>query len=188
MTHPETGELVTWEACQTFSGSWGYYRDEQTWKTPEMLIRMLVNTVSCGGNLLMNVGPTARGYLDYRAEEALQVYADWMKYNGRSIYGCTMAEPEFTAPADCRYTQSVDGSRLYVHLFAYPFAHLRLPGLGGKVEYAQFLHDASEVLFTEGQIDHFSAKDEKGSENDLILYLPPVKPHTLVPVIELFMK
>ncbi len=111
-----------------------------------------------------------------------------MKYNGRSIYGCTMAEPEFTAPADCRYTQSVDGSRLYVHLFAYPFAHLRLPGLGGKVEYAQFLHDASEVLFTEGQIDHFSAKDEKGSENDLILYLPPVKPHTLVPVIELFMK
>ena len=96
MTHPETGELVTWEACQTFSGSWGYYRDEQTWKSPEMLIRMLVNTVSCGGNLLMNVGPTARGYLDYRAEEALQVYADWMKYNGRSIYGCTMAEPEFT--------------------------------------------------------------------------------------------
>ncbi len=55
MTHPETGELVTWEACQTFSGSWGYYRDEQTWKSPEMLIRMLVNTVSCGGNLLMNV-------------------------------------------------------------------------------------------------------------------------------------
>ncbi|MBQ4618402.1 MAG: alpha-L-fucosidase, partial [Clostridia bacterium] len=55
--HKETGELVTWEACQTFSGSWGYYRDEQTWKSPEMLIRMLVNTVSLGGNLLMNVGP-----------------------------------------------------------------------------------------------------------------------------------
>ena len=188
MTHPETGELVTWEACQTFSGSWGYYRDEQTWKSPEMLIRMLVNTVACGGNLLMNVGPTARGYLDYRAEKALQVYADWMKYNSRSIYGCTMAEPEFIAPADCRYTQSADGSRLYLHLFAYPFAHLRLPGLGGKVEYAQFLHDASEVLFTEGQIDHFSAKNEKGGEDDLILYLPPVKPNSLVPVIEMFLK
>ena len=188
VTHPETGELVTWEACQTFSGSWGYFRDEQTWKSPEMLIRMLVNTVSFGGNLLMNVGPTARGYLDYRAEEALQVYADWMKYNSRSIYDCTMAEPEFTAPVDCRYTQSADGSRLYLHLFAYPFAHLRLPGLAGKVEYAQFLHDASEVLFTEGTVDHFSAKNEKGAEDDLILYLPPVKPHTLVPVIELFLK
>ena len=70
--HPETGELVNWEACQTFSGSWGYYRDEQTWKSPEMLIRMLVNTVSLGGNLLMNVGPTSRGYFDSRAEKALE--------------------------------------------------------------------------------------------------------------------
>ena len=33
----------------------------------------------------MNVGPTSRGYLDYRAEEALKVFADWMKYNNRSI-------------------------------------------------------------------------------------------------------
>lgn len=186
--HPETGELVTWEACQTFSGSWGYYRDEMTWKSPEMLIRMLVNTVSLGGNLLMNVGPTARGYLDYRAEAALKVYADWMKYNSRSIYGCTMAEPEFQAPQDCRLTQSVDGKRIYVHLFAYPFAHLKLKGFSGKIKYAQFLHDGSEVLFTEGKIDHFSAGKEKEESDTAILYLPDVKPHCLVPVIEIFLK
>ncbi len=59
--HPVTGELVNWETCQTFSGSWGYYRDEMTWKSPEMLIRMLVNTVSRGGNPLMNVGPPRGG-------------------------------------------------------------------------------------------------------------------------------
>lgn len=186
--HPETGELVTWEACQTFSGSWGYYRDEMTWKSPEMLIRMLVNTVSLGGNLLMNVGPTARGYLDYRAEAALAVYADWMKYNSRSIYGCTMAEPEFETPADCRLTQSEDGKRIYVHLFAYPFAHLKLKGFAGKIKYAQFLHDGSEVLFTEGKIDHFSAGKEKEEADTTILYLPDVKPHCLVPVIEIFLK
>ena len=103
--HKETGELVTWEACQTFSGSWGYYRDERPWKSAEMLIRMLVNTVALGGNLLMNVGPTSRGEFDYRAKDALKVYADWMHGNARSIYNCTMAEPEFKAPADCRYTQ-----------------------------------------------------------------------------------
>lgn len=186
--HPETGELVTWEACQTFSGSWGYYRDEMTWKSPEMLIRMLVNTVSLGGNLLMNVGPTSRGYLDYRAEAALAVYADWMKYNSRSIYGCTMAEPEFQAPQDCRLTQSADGKRIYVHLFAYPFAHLKLKGFAGKIKYAQFLHDGSEVLFTEGKIDHFSAGAEKEDADTVIFYLPDVKPHCLVPVIEIFLK
>ena len=184
--HPETGELVVWEACQTFSGSWGYYRDEQTWKNPEMLLRMLVNTVSLGGNLLMNVGPTSRGYFDARAQAALKVYADWMKFNSRSIYGCTMAEPEFVAPVDCRYTQSADGSRLYLHLFAYPFAHLQLKGLAGKVEYAQFLHDGSEILFTDGKMDHFG-EGLPQNPDDLTLYLPPVKPSTLLPVVELFL-
>ena len=185
--HSKTGELVTWEACQTFSGSWGYYRDEQTWKSPEMLIRMLVNTVSLGGNLLMNVGPTSRGYFDKRAEAALQVYADWMKVNARAIYGCTMAEPEFVAPPDCRFTQSEDGSRLYLHLFAYPFGHLLLPGMAGKVDYAQFLHDGSEVLFSEGKMEHFGEALPE-AEGLLVLNLPPVKPDCLVPVIELILK
>ena len=187
--HSETGELVTWEACQTFSGSWGYFRDEQTWKSPEMLIRMLVNTVSCGGNLLMNVGPTARGYIDYRAEAALKVFGDWMKYNSRSIYGCTMAEPELLphCPPDCRFTQSADGKRLYIHLFAYPFAHLQVHGLAGKVEYAQFLHDASEIRFTEKKMEHFGEALPECS--DLVVFsLPPVKPPVTVPVIEVFLK
>jgi len=188
MRHPQTDELVTWEACQTFSGSWGYHRDEQTWKSPEMLVRMLVNTVSLSGNLLMNVGPTSRGYLDHRAQEALGVFADWMKFNSRSIYGCTMAEPEFTAPPDCRLTQSEDGKRLYVHLFAYPFLHLHMPGLGGKVDYAQFLHDGSEILFTQGTMDTYGDAPRAGGSDLLILHLPPVKPNCLVPVIELFLK
>ncbi|MBQ8973315.1 MAG: alpha-L-fucosidase [Clostridia bacterium] len=185
--HSETGEYVTWEACQTFSGSWGYYRDEQTWKSPEMLIRMLINTVSEGGNLLMNVGPTSRGVFDSRAENALKVYADWMRLNSRSIYGCTKAEPEFTAPADCRLTQSEDGKRLYVHLFAYPFAHLHIKGLAGRVDYAQFLHDGSELLYTEGREVRIG---DANSEDDslLVIHLPAVKPDTLVPVIELFLK
>ena len=61
------GKPVVWEACQTFSGSWGYHRDETSWKSPEQLIQMLIDTVACGGNLLMNVGPTARGTFDARA-------------------------------------------------------------------------------------------------------------------------
>ncbi|MDD3766739.1 MAG: alpha-L-fucosidase [Eubacteriales bacterium] len=183
LRHNETGELVVWEACQTFSGSWGYHRDETTWKSPEILIGMLINTVSLGGNLLMNVGPTSRGSFDYRAENALKVYADWMKYNSRSIYGCTMAEPEFTAPNGCRLTQSADGKRLYIHLMEYPFKHLVLKGFAGKVDYAQFLHDGSEILFTEEGLDLFGKNQDM-----LVLNLPPVKPNVVIPVIELFLK
>lgn len=185
--HSETGEYLTWEACQTFSGSWGYHRDEATWKSPEMLINMLVNTVCIGGNLLMNVGPTARGYLDYRAENALKVYADWMKYNSRSIYGCTMAEPEFTAPRGTRLTQSVDGKRLYIHLVEYPYEFLEFRGLADKIDYAQFLHDGSEVLYTLGSVDHFS--EARTESADLVAFkIPIVKPNTIVPVIEVFLK
>lgn len=185
--HPETGERVVWEACQTFSGSWGYHRDETSWKSPETLLLLLIRTVSLGGNLLMNVGPTARGYFDQRAEAALEIYADWMRLNSRSIYGCTMAEPAFIAPNGCLFTQSEDGSRLYVHLVEYPFGFLELPGLAGQVAYAQFLHDGSELLFREKQADHFS--EGKTTRDDLlVITLPPLKPPVLIPVVELFLK
>ena len=135
----------------------------------------------------MNVGPTSRGFLDYREEAALKVYADWMKYNSRSIYGCTMAEPEFTEPRGCRLTQSEDGKRLYVHLIEYPYKFLEMKGMAGKVEYAQFLHDGSEILFSEKESRHFSAGRTK-ADDLLILELPDVKPPVIVPVVELFLK
>ncbi len=165
------GKPVYWETCQTFSGSWGYHRDEATWKSPEQLIQMLINSVSMGGNLLMNVGPTARGTLDRRALDALDVYARWMDDHDRAIYGATQSEHE--APNGCRYTQK--GERLYVHFFAWPFIHAHLPGLAGKVAYAQLLNDASEIRFHD-------------TDGDLTLELPVKKPDVVVPVVELFLK
>ena len=185
----ETGEYEIWEACQTFSGSWGYHRDEMSWKSPEQLVNMLIRTVSIGGNLIMNVGPTSRGYFDYRACNALDTYAEWMKYNNRSIYGCTMAEPEFLEhlPNGCLVTQSEDSKRLYIHLIEYPFQTLEYRGLAGKIDYAQFLHDGSEVHFDERRPKHFS-EGMKAYDDQVIFWLPTIKPHTLVPVIEVFLK
>ncbi len=171
----ETGEHLVWEACHTFSGSWGYFRDETTWKSPEMLINLLVKTVSRGGSLLMNVGPTPRGVFDDRADNALNTYAKWMKFNSRSIYGCTMAEPEFTAPEGTRLTQSKDGSKLYIHLVEYPFKTLVMKNMKGKVKYSQFLHDGSEILFTEKET------------GEVVFHLPVVKPNVISPVIEIIL-
>ena len=174
--YPGTDELYTWESCQTFSGSWGYNRDEMSWKTPEMLIRVLLRCVCSGGNLIMNVGPTARGCFDHRADAALDVYAKWMKYNSRSIYGCTKAEPEFEAPVGTVLTQSEDGSRLYIHLLEYPFSELKMKDMAGKVDYVQLLHDASEIQFRE-------KKD--GSVHFLV---PGIRPNQEIPVLEVFLK
>ncbi|HET7559963.1 MAG TPA: alpha-L-fucosidase, partial [Limnochordia bacterium] len=58
----------------------------------------------------------------------------------------------------------------------WPFRHVHLDGLAGKVAYSQFLHDASEIRYREGQ------------DGALTLDLPVQKPDVAVPVVELFLK
>ena len=179
------GQPVLWEACQTLNGSWGYDRDNLDWKSPEMLVQMFVDSVSKNGNLLLNVGPNGRGEFEWKAVERLQALGEWLRLNGRAIYGCGASS--FTPPADCRYTQN--GNHLYLHLFAWPFKHVHLPGLASQVAYAQFLHDASEIKRHELDPANPSNIAPKGMTADMLtLELPVQKPEVLVPVIELFLK
>jgi alpha-L-fucosidase len=174
------GKQVPWETCQTFSGSWGYYRDEESWKSPRQLVAMLIETVSKGGNLLLNVGPTARGEFDDRAMDRLSALGGWMAEHGRSIYGCTAAPKEFACPQNCFLTYNKKLNRLYVHVMDWPFNALHLDGFRGKVKYAQLLNDASEIRFSE--------TDEGKDSGTVTLQLPVKQPNVIVPVIELLLK
>ena len=180
------GSIAPWEGCQTLSGSWGYHRDEATWKSDRQCIELLVRHVARGGNLIMNVGPTSRGCLDGRALAKLGAYARWMALHERSIRGCTMAPPEFPEPNGARYTWNPATRRLYVHIVDWPFQHLHLPGLSGKVAYAQLLHDGSEIAFDERatQVCGHGATP-KGA---VTLHLPVRKPDVEIPVVEVFLK
>lgn len=181
----KNGKRVPWETCQTFSGSWGYHRDETSWKDTKQLLVLLIETVSKGGNLLLNVGPTSRGILDYRAQEKLYEMGEWMDFNSRAIYGCTEAPPEFIPPDHSLLTYNPETNRLYVHLLDYPMKWLKLEGYAGKVKYAQFLHDGSEIQF--GKPRHNVTHQENLEEKDLMLILPMVKPDVEIPVIELIL-
>ena len=172
------GKPVVWEGCHTFSGSWGYHRDEKTWKSVEMLVKMLVDSVSKGGNLLLNVGPTGRGEFDERALDRLAGMGEWMKRHDRAIYGCTQAPAGMKCPEDCRLTWNPETKRLYIHVMSWPFRNLFLDGFGERLEYAQLLNDASEVTF------------KVNKEKDEIAFNLPVDPprNAVVPVIECFLK
>lgn len=183
--HPTVnGVEVPWETCQTFSGSWGYYRDEQTWKSSEQLIGLLIETVSKGGNLIMNVGPTARGEFDSRAKERLEAFARWMHSNSRAIYGCKEAPEGFKAPEGTVLTYNPKTNRLYIHLLTYPMGRLWCDFLD-KVEYAQFLHDASEIRISKKK----QVLEQSGNTNVVsFLDIPIIKPDVEIPVIEVFLK
>ena len=166
----------TWETCQTFSGSWGYYRDEDTWKTHRQLLDLLITSAANGGNLILNVGPTARGEFDYRAKNALDSLSYWMHANSKAIYGCTYAPAEYKAPDGTKLTYDPKTRRLYVHVYDYPAdGKLTLPGYAGKVRYIQLLNDDSEVK-------------SATAGDDLSLTLPVKKPPFDIPVIELILR
>jgi alpha-L-fucosidase len=186
----EKGRRVPWETCQTFSGSWGYYRDEASWKSVRQLVVMLIETVSKGGNLLLNVGPTARGTFDDRAVERLAGIGDWMRFHDRSITGCTQAPDAFRTPQNCLLTYNPATRRLYVHVLEWPVGALHLDGFGGRVAYAQLLNDASEIGFTESAAEIGFMPGERGAAagGTLTLRLPVAPPRVAVPVIELFLK
>lgn len=179
------GTKVVWEACQTMSGSWGYHRDESSWRSVDQLVHTLIDNVSKGGNFLLNVGPTGRGEFDERALSCLAGIGEWMKRHSRSIYGCTQAPDGLTvAPPDTRLTYNPETHRLYVHFLAWPYKYVYLPNLSDKVEYAQLLNDSSEVPT---KMEHWDA-GKVTSTQVLALTLPQTKPNVTVPVVELFLK
>jgi alpha-L-fucosidase len=141
--------------------------------------------VSKGGNLLLNVGPTGRGKIDDRAESALANMGDWMAFNSRSIYECTQAPESFDVPENSLLTYNPKTNRLYIHLLDYPIQNFKLTGYKGKIKYAQFLHDASELQIS-APYGHWG--NEELSKNDINLSLPVNKPPVDIPVIELILE
>ena len=114
---PDTGmDGVDWESCLTMNNTWGYKSMDHKWKSKEKLIHSLIEIVSKGGNLLLNVGPTAEGLIPEPSVERLQAMGDWLKINGESIYGAK-ASP-FAKPEWGRYTSK--RGILYAHVFNWP--------------------------------------------------------------------
>jgi alpha-L-fucosidase len=180
------GKPVVWEACQTMGGWWGYQRDGGAWRDSDELIRTLIDTVSKGGNLLLNVGPTARGELCPRTRERLRGIAAWMRHHAAAIHGCGAAPAGIACPQDCRLTWDARRRRLFVHVFAWPYQHLHIDGLKGKVRSARLMLDGSELAMHGLKDWQMHVARDAGFGPDLLsINLPIPRPDTAVPVIEL---
>lgn len=169
----------TFETCQTFSGSWGYYRDETSWKSHRQLLDLLISSVSNGGNLILNVGPTARGEFDYRANRALDSLAYWMHANSRAIYNCTYPPQDLHIPQGDKMSYNPITKRAYLFLYQYPEnGKLILQDYHHKIKYAQFLNDESELRY----------KESDTNPDNIEMSIPKLKPPLDIPVVELILQ
>ena len=136
------GRPLVWESCVTMNNHWGYCATDRFYKPAPMLIKKLVECVSKGGNLLLNVGPDAQGRFPEESLEILQAMGRWMERNGESIYGCGPAGLE--KPEYGRITRK--GDKLYIHIFENTLGPLPLFGLKREdIRSIRRLADGSEV-------------------------------------------
>jgi alpha-L-fucosidase len=85
----EKGVDLKWEVCRGIGGSFGYNHQEtdEHYMSSAELIHMFVDIVARGGNLLINVGPTATGEIPWLQAQRLLDLGWWLRTNGEAIYG-----------------------------------------------------------------------------------------------------
>ena len=122
---PATGwPSVDWEVNHTMNESYGFSFHDQNWKSVDETIQLMIDIVSKGGNLLLNVGPDGTGAIPHAAIKILKGLADWMDVNAESIHG-TGASPFELLPWG-RATRKDD--TIYLHVFDWPAnGRLRVP-------------------------------------------------------------
>ena len=80
----------------TMNGTWGYTEFDDAWKSPALLLHTLIETVSMGGNLLLNVGPMGDGLLTPQEIERLAALASWRERHGESLEDVKLHEHTYT--------------------------------------------------------------------------------------------
>ena len=178
----ELGEMIPWELCATMNNHWGYCNFDHQYKSPEMLIRKLVECTSKGGNMILNVGPDAKGNIPKESVKILKEIGQWMKKNQESVYGCGICE--LPKPEWGRYTQK--GNVIYAHVYETPLGALPLYGIGpDKLDKVYYVADGTEmnrgeawntVLFSDVAFVSFG-------DNPVFTYELPDKRDTVLKII-----
>ena len=137
--HAATGPIHDgpWEKCCNLNRpSWGY-NTHQDLMTADEIIRMLINVVGRGGNLLLNVGPDADGVIPPAHAAILREVGAWLGRYGESIYG---TRPGPYAPVEDRFCATRRGSTVYIHVLDWGEGErLVLPALDRAVASAALL-------------------------------------------------
>ncbi|VGO18981.1 alpha-L-fucosidase [Pontiella sulfatireligans] len=120
-----------WETVLTMNNTWGYRKDDNSWKSDRELIRTLIEVASRGGNLTLNIGPKADGTIPQPSVDGLNAMGRWLKVNGEAVYG-TSHSPIGMMPWGRLTTKGDD--KVFLHIFEWPRDrfNMRLEQMSGR--------------------------------------------------------
>jgi alpha-L-fucosidase len=146
---PEQGVPLTqpaspyWELCLTMNDSWGYQHNDHNYKSANQLIRMFVDCLRMGGNLLLDIGPKADGSIPAEQVAILEEFGRWTRKHQEAIYGSRAGIPTdyFHGPT----TLSKDRKTLYLFLPHRPHGPIALRGLKNQVNRIRVVGDGTKL-------------------------------------------
>lgn len=145
----ESGRDLVWEACITMNDNWGYCAKDKNFKPTSTIIKKLVECVSKNGNMLLNVGPDAKGNIPEESLQILKEIGVWMKKNSASIYSCKGSG--LPKPENGRITRN--GNRIYYHVMENAIGGVPLYGIvKEQVNAVRLLADGSELKIADNWI------------------------------------
>ena len=125
-----------WEECRGIGTSFGFNRTEglSDYSTAGQLIRLLVSTVSAGGNLLLDIGPAADGTIPVIMQQRLLEIGGWLKINGEAIYSTrayikTKMDEEINPETNKSLFFTQKDKEVYIICLGWPRGEIKLKGL-----------------------------------------------------------
>ena len=159
-----------WEAIPTTNESYGYHQFDSTHKPVSHFVQLLVNAISRGGNLLMNIGPKGDGAFDTKDLSILQGIGKWISQNKESIDA-----GKSPLPLQSWGVSTIKENKLFLHVLNWPAdGKLYVGGLKTPVAKTYFLAERNTQLAT-----------KKLNGRDLLIEVPKKAPDTINTVIVL---
>lgn len=138
-----------WEENRGIGHSFGFNRNEklESYSTSRDLIHLLIEKVASGGNLLLNVGPTADGRIPLIMQQRLADIGKWLRINGESIYETAIWSKASNQPEISAWF-TTKGKDLYILFTKYPEKEFIIPGISGKVSSVTMLGTDKQINYS----------------------------------------
>ena len=116
----------------TINDSWGFQKEDRNFKSEMTVLRMLVNCMSLGGNLLLDIGPRADGSIPEEEVQMLKAVGRWVNKHAEAVYPTRAGIPD--GHVHGYTTLNRTGDILYVYLPYVPTESIEVKGLKTRVK------------------------------------------------------